>query len=156
MLIAVGLAYGRRTPGGARAVRIGALSLAAFAATYGIVRLAVGPSFYIIANGHNAGFDLFSYNLGRGMTYDLLFQTVNIVPLVAALSWRRWPVELKAFAIAILPAWFAIHLFTSVLAETRLVLAPYAVVLVPGALVALGACRQAYDASGPRPEETAR
>jgi hypothetical protein len=137
MLIAVGIAYGLRTEDGRRAVRIGAIALAAFAVTYGAIRLAVGPSYYILGNGHHPGFDMLKYNLGRGITYDFVFQTVNIVPLLAALSWRRWPVELKAFAIAVVPAWLAIHLFTAVLAETRLLLVPYALALLPGALLAL-------------------
>jgi hypothetical protein len=137
MLIAVGIAYGVGTPDGRRAVRLGTAGLVAFAATYGLVRLAVGPSYYILGNGHHPGFDLLGYNLGRGITYDLIFQTVNIVPLLAALSWRRWPVELKAFGVVIVPAWLVIHLFTSVISETRLLLVPFAVVLVPGALLAL-------------------
>jgi hypothetical protein len=137
MLIAVGIAYGLRTPRGRRAVKTGALALAAFAATYAIVRLAVGPSYYILGAGHHPGFDMLGYNLGRGITYDFVFQTVNVVPLLAVLSWRRWPVELKAFGIAVVPAWIVIHLFTAVLAETRLLLVPFALVLVPGALLAL-------------------
>lgn len=139
MLIATAVTMGLRTPEGRHAARIGAISLAAFAATYMVVRLAVGPGAYILGNGNHPGLELLRYNLGRGETYDLLFQTVNIVPLLAALSWRRWPPQLKAFAVAVLPAWIAIHLFTSVLAETRLVLAPFALVLVPGALLAVGA-----------------
>lgn len=146
MLIAVGVAYGLRSPDGRRAAKIGAVALAAFAATYAAVRLAVGPSYYILGNGHHPGFDMLSYNLGRGVTYDLLFQTVNIVPLIAAISWRRWPVELKAFAVAVLPAWIAIHLFTAVLAETRVVLVPFALVLVPGALVTLSGSMQPVPA----------
>jgi hypothetical protein len=137
MLIAVGIAYGLRNPGGRRAVKTGALALAAFAATYAIVRLAVGPSYYILGAGHHPGFDMLGYNLGRGITYDFVFQTVNVVPLLAVLSWRRWPVELKAFGIAVVPAWIVIHLFTAVLSETRLLLVPFALVLVPGALLAL-------------------
>jgi hypothetical protein len=137
MLIAVGVAYGLNTPDGRTAAKLGALGLAAFAATYGAIRLAVGPSYYILGNGHHPGFDMLGYNLGRGITYDFTFQTVNIVPLLALLSWRRWPVELKAFAVTIVPAWLAIHLFTGVLAETRLLLVPFAVAMVPGALLAL-------------------
>jgi hypothetical protein len=129
--------HGLGTPEGRRAARIGAASLVAFGATYGIVRLAVGSSFFIEPNGQKAGFDLLDYNVTRGITWDHLFQTMNVVPLLAVAAYRRWPAELRAFAIAIVPAWFAIHLFTSVLAESRLVLVPFAVVFVPGALVGL-------------------
>jgi hypothetical protein len=137
MLIAVGTAYGLKSADGRRAMKTGAIALAAFAVTYAAVRLAVGPSYYILGNGHHPGFDMLEYNLGRGITYDFVFQTVNIVPLLAILSWRRWPVELKAVAIAVVPAWIAIHLFTAVISETRLLLVPFAVALLPGALLAL-------------------
>jgi hypothetical protein len=138
MLMAVGVAPGYRgTADGRRALWTGAIALAAFAVTYGLIRLAVGPSYYILGNGHHPGFDMLEYNLGRGITYDLVFQTVNIVPLLAIASWRRWPLELKAFGLAIVPAWVVIHLFSSVIAETRLLLVPFALVLAPGALLAV-------------------
>ena len=137
MLIATGLVVGRRTDGGRRALGAGAAALAAFAATYGAVRLAVGPSFYIEANGRTAGFELLDYNLFRGITWDHLFQTLTIVPLLAVAAWRNWPRELVAFGLAIVPAWFLIHVFTSVLAETRLVLVPLALVFIPGALAGI-------------------
>jgi hypothetical protein len=137
MLIAVGVAYGMKTPQGRRAVKLGAIGVVLFAATYAAIRLAVGPGYYILGAGNHPGFELLRYNLGRGITYDLTFQTVNIVPLLAILSWRRWPLELKAFGLAVVPVWVVIHLFTSVLAETRLLLVPFAVVLLPGALLAV-------------------
>jgi hypothetical protein len=137
MLIAVGIAYGLKTPDGRRAAKLGVLGVALFAATYGAIRLAVGPGYYILGNGNHPGFELLRYNLGRGITYDFIFETVNIVPLLAIFSWRRWPLELKAFGLTIVPFWVVIHLFTSVIAETRLLLVPFAVVLLPGALLAL-------------------
>jgi hypothetical protein len=137
MLMAMAWPLGWRTEEGRRALRIGAVALVAFAATYGIVRLAVGPAFYIKANGQDAGLDLLDYNLTRGVTWDFVFQTLNVLPLLALIAWRRWPRELQAFGLAIVPAWVAIHLFTSVLAESRLLLVPLAVVFIPGALAGL-------------------
>ena len=137
MLMAMAWPLGWRTEEGRRALRIGAVALVAFAATYGIVRLAVGPAFYIRANGQDAGLDLLDYNLTRGITWDFVFQTLNVLPLLALLAWRRWPRELQAFGLAIVPAWVAIHLFTSVLAESRLLLVPLALVFIPGALAGL-------------------
>jgi hypothetical protein len=137
MLIAAAFALGRTTPDGRRALRAGAIGLVSFCATYGLVRLAVGPAPYILAAGRHAGWEMFTYNVGRGLTWDHLFETMTIVPLVALASIRRWPRELVAFGVAVVPAWFAIHLFTGVLAESRLVLVPHAVVFVPGALAGL-------------------
>jgi hypothetical protein len=139
MLIAVGIAYGARSDEGRKAIRIGALSLVAFGATYGIVRLAVGDSFLIKAAGRDIGWELFDFNVFKGQTYDHLFQTLNIVPLLALLTWRHWSTELKAFFVAIVPAWFAIHVVAAVLAESRLVLVPFVVVFVPGLLAGLRA-----------------
>jgi hypothetical protein len=152
LLVVAWSVLGLRTPEGARAARIGAAALAAFAVTYGVVRVAVGSSFLILANGRHPGWELFEYNVARGITWDELFQTMNVVPLLALLAIRRWPVELRAFAIAVVPAWFAIHVLSSVLAESRLVLVPYALVFVPGALAGLAAL-QAREA--PRAVATA-
>jgi hypothetical protein len=139
MLMAMAWPLGWRTDEGRRALRIGAIALAAFGATYGIIRLAVGPSFFIEPNNQSPGLELLDYNLTRGITWDFVFQTVNILPLLALVAWRSWPAELKAFGVAIVPAWVGIHLFTSVLAESRLVLVPLAVVFIPGVLAGLGA-----------------
>jgi hypothetical protein len=138
MLMAMAWPLGWRTDEGRRALRIGAVALVAFAATYGTVRLAVGPGFLIKANGQDLGLDLLDYNLTRGQTWDFVFQTLNILPVLAVLAWRRWPPELKALGVAIAPAWFLIHVFTSVLAESRLLLVPLALVFIPGALFGLG------------------
>lgn len=148
MLIAMAWPLGWRSEQGRRAIRIGAIALVAFAATYGIVRAAVGSSFFIVPNGQDPGRELFEYNVGRGMTWDFVFQTVNILPLLALIAVRRWPAELRAIGVAIVPAWIGIHLFTSVLAESRLLLVPLALVFIPGALAGLTGAR---DAPAPDP-----
>jgi hypothetical protein len=148
MLMAMAWPLGWRSEEGRRALKIGAIALAAFAAAYGLVRLAVGPGFFIRPNGKDPGLELLEYNVARGMTWDNVFQTLNVLPLLALLAWRRWPAELKAFGVAVVPAWIGIHLFTSVLAESRLLLVPLALVFIPGALAGLG-----VGSRGERPEE---
>jgi hypothetical protein len=138
MLMAMAWPLGWRSDEGRRALKIGALALVGFGATYGIVRLAVGSSFFIVPNGQDPGLDLLDYNVGRGITWDFVFQTLNILPLLALLAIRRWPPQLKAIGLAVAPAWIAIHLFTSVLAESRLLLVPLALVFIPGTLFGLG------------------
>lgn len=138
MLLAEGIRQGRTTQTGKRALTYGAAALAAFAATYGAVRLAVGPgSYFIYGNGHHPGFDMLGYNVGRGETWDTLFRTVTFVPLLALAAFRSWPPALKAFGIALAPAWLVIHFFTGVIAESRLVLVPFVLVAVPGLLAGL-------------------
>jgi hypothetical protein len=143
MLMALAWPLGWKSEEGRRALRIGAIALVAFAAAYGTVRLVVGSSFFIEADGQSPGLDILDYNVARGMTWDFVFQTLNILPLLALLAWRRWPPELKAFGVAIVPAWLVIHLFTSVLAESRLLLVPLALVFIPGVLAGLGAASRA-------------
>jgi hypothetical protein len=141
MLMALAWPLGWRSEEGRRALRIGAIALVAFAVTYAVVRLAVGSSFFIKANGQDPGLELLDYNLTRGQTWDFVFQTLNVLPLLALLAWRRWSPELRAFGVAIVPAWIVIHLFTSVLAESRLLLVALALVFIPGVLAGLGAPR---------------
>ena len=138
MLMALAWPLGWRGEEGRRALKIGGIALVAFAATYGIVRLAVGPGFFIEADGKSPGLELLDHNVARGMTWDFVFQTLNVLPLLALLAWRHWPPELKAFGVAVAPAWIAIHLFTAVLAESRLLLVPLAIVFIPGVLAGLG------------------
>ena len=137
MLLAVAAAQGVHTDSGRRALKYGGLALAGYAITIATVRLIVGSAplyepFYL-----RPGIDFLSFNLRSGLTWEYLFRTLNVVPIIALAGVRRWPRELKAFALAIVPVWVLAHLFASILAETRLLLVPYAVVFIPGALFAL-------------------
>ena len=51
----------------------------------------------------------------------------------------------QTFALAVVPVWFAVHLFAAVIAETRLLLVPYVVVFVPGALMGFKAAQEAVS-----------
>jgi hypothetical protein len=146
MLIAVGVAHGARTDDGRRALRYGAVALAGYAITIASVRLIVGSAPLFKPFNLSPGFDYLKYNLRSGLTWEYLFRTLNVVPFVALAALPRWPRELKAFALAIVPVWALAHLLASILAETRLLLVPYAVVFVPGALFALRGWASAADA----------
>jgi hypothetical protein len=146
MLLATGVRLGVRSEEGRRAALVGLAALAAFGVTIAAVRIAVGPGKLILPYGHHPGWDLFEFNVTRGLTWDFVFRTVTVVPLVALWHYRRWPAALRSFALAVVPVWVAVHLFAAVIAETRLLLVPYALVLVPGALMAFGA----PAAAGPR------
>lgn len=145
MLLAHGWRLGRRTAEGRRAALLGAAALAAFGATIAIVRVAVGPADLILGNGHHPGFDMFGYNVFRGLTWNYLFQTLNVVPLLAVAALPSWPRTLRAFGLAIAPIWLLVHVFTGVLAESRLVLVPMVLVFVPGVLAALSPRQPAAD-----------
>jgi hypothetical protein len=134
MTMAMARPWGGRSPAGRRALGVGALSLVVFAITYGSVRWAVGPADLILPHGHHPGTDMLTYNVARTVTWENVLRLVNITPLLALLALRSWPAELRAIGVAVVPAWIVIHLLGGVLAEARLLLVPYALVLVPGAL----------------------
>ncbi|MBW2202094.1 MAG: hypothetical protein JRF71_14910, partial [Deltaproteobacteria bacterium] len=67
--------------------------------------------------------------------WDRLFATLGIIPLLAVIGYQKWTKQLKIFFWVIVPVWFIIHLFGSVIAESRLFLVPYAMVFIPGALL---------------------
>jgi hypothetical protein len=102
------------------------------------LRVVLPPQGLVLPYGHALGEDLLSYNIRRLVTWVQLMATMSLLPMVALLGYRQWPRELKVFFWVIVPAWFGVHFLASVMAETRLVLVPLAVVLLPGALFYLG------------------
>jgi hypothetical protein len=120
-----------------KATLITLISLCLFVVVYFGLRLILGPRELAIPYGNHPGIELFVYNYGRSITWIQLFATLSLIPMVAIVSIRSWPSNLKRFFWAIVPAWFLIHSFGSVMAESRLFLVPLAVVFVPGALFGL-------------------
>ena len=95
----------------------------------------LNPSSGIItAQGHGPGLGMLQYNTFRIITWWQLVATLSILPVIALLGYRKWPVHLKIFFWVIVPIWFVVHAFSSVIAETRLVLVPLVMVFIPGAL----------------------
>jgi hypothetical protein len=124
--------------------RAGGLSLAAMAAWVlgqAALRLSMGPqtmlTAYVYEPGTHPLVQNVLINLSRRVTWLQLGATFSVVPLVALALWRRWPSRLRMFFAVIVPAWLAIHVAGSVLAETRLLLVPMLVVFVPGAIAGL-------------------
>ena len=128
-------------PPGRRIVLAGA----AFAGQVAIVvalRVALGPQPLIVPEGHAPGLPLLGYNLLRLVTWLNLATTFLFVPVLALATWRRWPLVLRRFAVLV-PLWLVPHFVGAIAAETRLFLVPYALVVLPCALLALepaGAC----------------
>ncbi len=147
MLIAAHVGHGATFK---RALTIGAAALAAYGAVFIGLRLAYGPRDLYVAYGHTMGLDLFRFNVLRVVTWTQLLATVGIVPLVALAGYRQWPPLLKRFCWAVAPAWLVIHLFCAVLVETRLILAPHALIFVPGALLTVQRWGSADPAPDPR------
>jgi hypothetical protein len=116
------------------AVRAGAASLLVGAVVIAAIRLAVGPADLVHPEGEEPGAGLLWINLSDGRLWANVFATVTLVPFLAVAAYRRWPAHLRAIALAIVPIWIAVHFVAAAPAETRLLLVPYVLVAVPGAL----------------------
>jgi hypothetical protein len=138
MAFAVAAIDGLRTPAGRGGAIYAGAALVAFVAVVAAVRLGRGPAEIIeVHHGKRPGESLFYFNLTRGVTWEMMFRTLNVVPFIALAGLDRWPRELKAFGLAVIPVWIVAHTVGAVLAESRLLLVPYVLVLVPGALFAV-------------------
>jgi hypothetical protein len=116
------------------AVGIAGSALVLFALIYVGLRMIYGPRPMFIPYDRPPGLPLFLFNVGQPITWMKLFATFGILPLLALVAFRRWPDVLRAFFWAIIPIWLGVHLFMSVLAETRLLLVPHTLVIIPGVL----------------------
>ncbi len=120
-----------------RLLAVAALGFALFMAGYGGLRLILGPREMMHPYDHQVGLDLLMFNLTNSYTYVFGFSMMSVFPFVAVFHWKTWPQILHRFFWAIVPIWIAVHLFFGVLYEARLLLVPYAVVLMPAALLAV-------------------
>ncbi len=114
-----------------------AAALAVYASVFVGLRLAYGHQELIVPYGHQPGIDLLLYNVRRARTWVQLVGTFSILPFLALAAYRRWPDLLRGFFWLLVPLWFAIHWVGAVMSETRLLLVPLALVLLPGALFLL-------------------
>lgn len=83
--------------------------------------------------GRRPGLELAAYNLGHSLTWVRLVWLCSVLPVVALLTFPRWPRRLRRLApITLIPP--AVSLFIVFFPDHRLVLIPLAVFLVPGFL----------------------
>jgi hypothetical protein len=115
-----------------------ALALACYIGVLLGLRLLYGAQELLTPYAHQPGLDMLAYNLMRAVTWQQVLATASVIPLVAALGYRAWPPSLRAFFWTLVPLWLLIHALMAVLAETRLLLVPQALVLIPAALFACG------------------
>ncbi len=83
------------------------------------------------------GYQMLTYNVTREFTWDQLYYTLGLIPIVGLLFIFQWPRLWQYFFLIMCPAWFAIHFVLSVVGETRLFLVPQAIIFIPGVLFAL-------------------
>jgi hypothetical protein len=84
---------------------------------------------------YQPGWSLLLHNLKNRYTYFSGFATVTLFPFIALLGWKKWPSILRRLFLLMVPIWLIIHSFSSVMAEVRLFLVPYVLILLPAAIL---------------------
>lgn len=118
----------------ARAISAFGLSLGLYVLVFVGLRLAYGEQALITPYGYAPGLPLLRYNLFRTITWWQCLVTLSVVPLVALVGYRNWPAQVRVFFWVVVPIWLLIHIVAAIMAETRLLLVPQALVFIPGAL----------------------
>lgn len=111
----------------------GALML--FVLEYAVLRNLIGERPFMRPHGRTLGMGLLELNLTWLYSYFSTIASFSLIPWLALLYWRRWPPILKRFFWAIVPIWLSVHLVFGAIAEARLLLVPYVIVLLPAALL---------------------
>jgi hypothetical protein len=118
------------------------ISLLVYVAISVGLRVYYGQQQFLTADGYYPGIGLLVLNIQRWATWEQLLITLGVIPLLALFAHREWPKILVVFFWVIVPVWFAVHFVAALVAETRLVLVPQALVFIPAALVGLVAARR--------------
>jgi len=113
------------------------IAIAMYVAIFVGLRFIYGKQELFIPYGQHPGLELLVYNLFRTVTWRQLIGTLSIIPIIAIIGYKKWPLQLRIFFWAIVPIWFVVHAFSAVMAESRLFLVPQAMVFIPGALYCL-------------------
>jgi len=128
------------------------IALATYVAIFIALRFIYGKQELFIPYGHPPGLNLLQYNLFRTETWRQLIGTLSIIPIIAVIGYKKWPLQLRIFFWAIVPIWLVVHAFSAIMAESRLFLVPQAMVFIPGALFTLTQhALPADDSSVPAP-----
>jgi hypothetical protein len=116
-----------------REFRISAIGLLLFITIFVTLRMWYGPRDYL--KDLSPGISLLKNNITDFYSYFSIFATYTIIPVLALIHYKNWPEMLQRFFWIMVPIWIAVHLFTSVIAEARLFLVPYILILLPAALM---------------------
>jgi len=120
---------------------IATVALVLYSLIFFALRHVYGQRPLMSPQGIHIGSEFLAYNFFDYMTWVQLFATLGILPMLAIWAARQWPPSVRAFFWAIIPLWVSVHPFMSVLAESRLLLVPFALVFIPGALFGIEGAR---------------
>lgn len=84
-----------------------------------------------------AGLSMIKLNLFSAVAVKSYFELLgffSLIPFLLAYKFRSLPLQLRVWFVALVPVWFAVHIYTVVIYQTRLFFVPMAVVLIPALL----------------------
>jgi hypothetical protein len=110
-----------------------ALSLAAFVAVQIALHLAFGPQ----GPSGTTGVEMVQRNLSNDDTFVRMTETLGVLPLLTIAWLPRLPRFIQTLFVLMVPAWFAVHLWGSILIETTLFMVPFIMVFIPAALLTI-------------------
>jgi hypothetical protein len=109
------------------------VSMTVFLLVFVGLRNYYGEQPFLTADGYYPGIGLLVLNISRIVTWEQLLITLGIIPFLAIFSYHAWHRTLKIF-FWVVPVWLVVHFFAALVAETRLLLVPQALIFIPGAL----------------------
>ena len=121
------------------AVIFATASLLIYLLVFAGLRNYFGEQIFLTADGYYPGIGLLILNLSRVVTWEQLLLTLGILPFLAIFCYRNWHRTLRIFFWIVVPAWFGVHFFAALVAETRLLLVPQVLIFIPGALFGITA-----------------
>ena len=101
------------------------------------LRIHYGEQKFLTADGYRPGIGLLVLNLSRWVTWEQIFITLSLVPILAVFAFTNWAHPLKIFFWTVVPIWFGVHFVAALVAESRLLLVPQALVFIPGMIFGL-------------------
>lgn len=134
----------RRIP--KRILSIGLFALGLYVGVYFSMRYQYGPRDFVEhPSGAVQGMSLLRYNLTNREAWAHMAGVIGLMPVLALMAWRYWPMALKAFFWAIVPAWFVAHFLYADMTVGRQLIVPQVMIFIPGALLAVLQWREARE-----------
>ncbi len=99
-------------------------------AVFACVFIGVTPKIWKVP----AGAQMIKLNLFSTVAAKSYFEMLgifSIIPLLILYKFKQFPIRLKLWFLAIVPIWFAVHIYSVVIYQTRLFLVPVILIFIP-------------------------
>ncbi len=81
-----------------------------------------------------SGMKMIKLNLFSGIAIKSYFEMLgvfSVIPFIILYKFKSFPLLLRVWFIGIIPAWFAVHIYSVVIYQTRLFLVPTIFIIMP-------------------------